>query len=73
MAQGASAALPLLDALNDEPTPKNYHLVPSVRGDLLARLGRHDEARAEFERAAAMTQNTREHQLLLRRAARPPS
>ena len=48
---------------------KNYHLLPSVRGDLLAKLGRHDEARREFERAAALTRNERERELLLKRAA----
>ena len=51
-----------------EPSLKNYHLLPSVRGDLLAKLGRHDEARAEFERAAALTKNARERTLLLDRA-----
>ena len=52
-----------------EPALQNYHLLPSVRGDLLAKLGRHDEARAEFERAAALTRNSRERDLLLARAA----
>ncbi|MEP7302358.1 MAG: RNA polymerase subunit sigma-24, partial [Caldimonas sp.] len=52
-----------------EPTLARYHLLPSVRGDLLAKLGRADEARAEFERAAAMTRNARERELLLARAA----
>jgi predicted RNA polymerase sigma factor len=51
-----------------EPSLKNYHLLPSVRGDLLAKLGRHDEARAEFERAAGMTRNERERALLMERA-----
>ena len=52
-----------------EPSLKGYHLLPSVRGDLLAKLGRYDEARAEFERAAALTRNARERELLLERAA----
>ena len=52
-----------------EPTLKSYHLLPSVRGDLLEKLGRLDEARAEFERAASLTQNARERKLLLDRAA----
>ena len=53
----------------DEPALDGYHLLPSVRGDLLAKLGRADEARAEFERAAALTRNERERALLLERAA----
>ena len=53
----------------DEPALRGYHLLPSVRGDLLAKLGRLDEARAEFERAAALTRNARERELLLDRAA----
>lgn len=69
MAHGPAAALPLLDVLADAPALKRYHHLPSVRGDLLARLGRHDEARAEFERAAALTGNAQERALLLRRAA----
>jgi predicted RNA polymerase sigma factor len=69
MADGPAAALPLVDALADEPALRTYHLLPSVRGDLLAKLGRGDEARAEFERAAAMTANERERSLLLARAA----
>ena len=69
MALGPQAGLAIVDALRDEPTLACYHLLPSVRGDLLARLGRVDEARAEFERAAAMTRNERERQLLLERAA----
>jgi RNA polymerase sigma factor (sigma-70 family) len=68
MAFGPAAGLELVDALTDEPSLKSYHLLPSVRGDLLAKLGRFDEARAEFERAAALTQNTRERELLLGRA-----
>jgi len=69
MADGPAAALPLVDALLDEPTMRGYHLLPSVRGDLLSKLGRRDEARAEFERAAGMTANERERDLLLTRAA----
>ncbi|CAM5427977.1 RNA polymerase subunit sigma-24 [Streptomyces pilosus] len=70
MAEGPAAALPLVDALTGEPALRDYHLLPSVRGDLLARLGRTAEARAEFERAASLTRNARERDLLLRRAAR---
>ncbi|MFD8386447.1 RNA polymerase sigma factor [Streptomyces sp. NPDC059679] len=70
MSQGPAAALPLVDALADEPALKGYHLLPSVRGDLLERLGRAAEARAEFERAATQTHNARERDLLLERAAR---
>ncbi|HXX70469.1 MAG TPA: RNA polymerase sigma factor [Polyangiaceae bacterium] len=68
---GPATALELVDALTNEPALASYHLVPSVRGDLLARLGRHDEARAEFERAARMAQNVRERDLLLARAKMP--
>lgn len=68
MAFGPEAALELVDALNDEPALRNYHLLPAVRGDLLARLERGAEARAEFERAAALTENARERELLLARA-----
>ncbi len=68
MAYGPEAGLALVDALLSEPSLKAYHLLPSVRGDLLARLGRCEEARAEFERAAALTQNARERKLLLERA-----
>jgi predicted RNA polymerase sigma factor len=60
--------LELVDALQGEPSLRNYHLLPSVRGDLLVRLGRLDEARQEFERAASLTQNARERELLLGRA-----
>ncbi|MFJ4860493.1 MULTISPECIES: RNA polymerase sigma factor [unclassified Streptomyces] len=70
MAEGPAAALPLVDALAAEPSLSAYHLLPSVRGDLLARLGRTQEARAEFERAAALTHNAQERTLLLGRAAR---
>jgi RNA polymerase sigma factor (sigma-70 family) len=68
MAYGPEAGLEIVDALSAEPSLKSYHLLPSVRGDLLAKLGRTQEARAEFERAAALTQNARERQLLLERA-----
>ncbi|GAA1347001.1 RNA polymerase sigma factor [Saccharothrix algeriensis] len=69
MAFGPAVGLELADELLDEPALKDYHLLPSVRGDLLAKLGRPAEARAEFERAAAMTRNARERALLLDRAA----
>ena len=68
MASGAAAAMPLVDALASEPALKNYHLLPSVRGDLLVKLGRFGEARPEFERAASLTRNARERDLLLERA-----
>lgn len=68
MASGPDAALKLVDELTSEPALKGYHLLPSVRGDLLAKLGRYDEARVECERAAAMTRNAREQELLLERA-----
>ena len=68
MADGPAAALPLVDRLTNEPTLKKYHLLPSVRGDLLAKLGRFGEARAEFERAATLTRNAREQDLLRARA-----
>lgn len=70
MAEGPAAALPLVDALAAEPALTSYHLLPSVRGDLLERLGRTAEARAEYERAASLTRNARERALLQRRAAR---
>ena len=69
MAFGPQAGLELVDALTEEPSLKAYHLLPSVRGELLAQLGRLDEARTEFQRAASLTRNTRERQLLLDRAA----
>jgi RNA polymerase sigma-70 factor (ECF subfamily) len=69
MALGPEAGLAIVEPLMDEPSLKNYHLLPSVRGDLLSKLGRRDEARAEFERAASLTRNTRERALLLARAA----
>ena len=69
MASGPGAGLEAVDALAGERSLKEYHLLPSVRGDLLAKLGRHEEARVEFERAAALTRNARERTLLLSRAA----
>jgi RNA polymerase sigma factor (sigma-70 family) len=69
MAFGPAAGLTVVDALAGEPALKNYHLLPSVRGDLLRKLGRLDEARVEFERAASLTRNARERDLLLERAA----
>jgi RNA polymerase sigma factor (sigma-70 family) len=69
MADGPGPALALVDALAAEPALRGYHLLPSVRADLLARLGRTAEARTEFERAASLTRNERERRLLLRRAA----
>ncbi|MGZ3551846.1 MAG: RNA polymerase sigma factor [Vulcanimicrobiaceae bacterium] len=69
MAFGPAAGLKLVDTLATEPSLKAYHLLPSVRGDLLAKLGRFPEARAEFERAALLTRNQRERKLLLDRAA----
>jgi RNA polymerase sigma factor (sigma-70 family) len=69
MAYGPGMGLEIVDALTSEPSLKNYHLLPSVRGDLLAKLGRLDEAQAEFEHAAALTRNARERALLLERAA----
>jgi RNA polymerase sigma factor (sigma-70 family) len=68
MAFGCAAALELIDALIDEPALRQYHLLPSVRGDLLSKLGRVDEAHKEFERAAAMAQSVREREFLLARA-----
>ena len=68
MASGPAAGLELVDALTDDPALKDYHLLPSVRGDLLKKLGRKEEARAEFERAASITRNARERNLLLDRA-----
>jgi predicted RNA polymerase sigma factor len=69
MAEGPAAGLALVDALMGEPSLARYHLLPSVRGDLLAKLDRLDEARAEFERAASLTRNGRERTLLLERAS----
>lgn len=68
MAFGPAAGLELVDTLTSEPSLTTYHLLPSVRGDLLAKLGRFDEARAEFERAASLTRNARERELLMERA-----
>jgi predicted RNA polymerase sigma factor len=68
MALGPAAGLELVDALRSEPSLKNYHLLPSVRADLLSKLGRFDEARTEFERAASLTRNARERALLQERA-----
>lgn len=68
MAFGPAAGLELVDALIPEPSLKAYHLLPSVRGDLLSKLGRYDEAQVEFKRAASLTRNARERELLLERA-----
>jgi predicted RNA polymerase sigma factor len=70
MAFGPAAGLEIVDALTSESSLQNYHLLPAVRGDCLAKLGRFDEARAEFERAASLTKNACERKLLLERAAR---
>jgi RNA polymerase sigma factor (sigma-70 family) len=75
MASGPAAGLELVDALASDPRLRGYHLLPAVRGDFLTRLGRFDEARPELERAASLTRNARERELLLARAAactRPP-
>jgi predicted RNA polymerase sigma factor len=69
MAFGPEAGLDIVDTLTAEPSLERYHLLPSVRGDLLGKLGRFDEARREFERAASLTKNARERRLLLERAA----
>jgi RNA polymerase sigma-70 factor, ECF subfamily len=69
MAFGPDAALDLVDALGSEPALRGYHLLPTVRGDLLAKLGRNEEARIEFERAASLTQNSRQRASLLERMA----
>ena len=69
MAFGPAAGLELADALANEPSLENYHFLPSVRADLLEKLGRYDEARAEYERAASLTRNARQRELLLERAA----
>jgi predicted RNA polymerase sigma factor len=68
MAFGPAAGLELVEALTAEPSLKGYHLLPTVRGDFLKKLGRLDEARAEFERAASLTRNARERELLVARA-----
>ncbi|MGH8104744.1 MAG: RNA polymerase subunit sigma-24, partial [Arenimonas sp.] len=69
MAAGAEAGLKLADALNAEPLLQNYHLLPAVRGDFLQKLERFEEAHAEFERAASLTRNDRDRELMLKRAA----
>jgi predicted RNA polymerase sigma factor len=68
MAFGPKVGLELVDALVAERSLRDYHLLPSVRGDLLAKVGRYEEAHREFERAAALTRNTRERELLFERA-----
>jgi len=68
MAFGPATGLELVEALSTEPSLANYHRLPSVRGDLLAKLGRHEEAQQEFLRAASLTRNARERTLLLDRA-----
>ncbi len=70
MAYGPAAGLEILDAIMGEPALKDYHLLPSVRGDLLSKLGRPEEAGVEFRRAASLTRNARERDLLLQRAAK---
>ncbi len=69
MAEGPAAGLAVIDRLAGDASLKSYHLLPAVRGDLLARLGRGAEARLEFERAAALTRNARERAVMLERAA----
>jgi predicted RNA polymerase sigma factor len=69
MAAGPTVGLQLVDELTSEPVLEGYHLLPSVRGDLLEKLGRFDEARAEFERAASLTRNEAVRRLLAERAA----
>jgi predicted RNA polymerase sigma factor len=69
MAFGPQTGLDVIDGLTEEPLLRSYHLLPSVRGDLLVKLGRFHEARSEFERAASLTRNARERDLLLVRAA----
>ncbi len=69
MAEGPAAGLALVDALRGEKALEGYHLLPGVRGDLLAKLGRSGEARAEFEKAASLAGNSREREVLLARAA----
>lgn len=72
MARGPAAGLALLEPIAGEPSMRSYHLLPAVRADLLAKIGRFDEARSEFQRAASLTKNLRERQLLLERAAACP-
>jgi predicted RNA polymerase sigma factor len=69
MAFGPEAGLEIVDTLTAEPSLKSYHLLPGVRGDLLSKLGRYNEACEEFKRAASLTRNARERELLLERAA----
>jgi predicted RNA polymerase sigma factor len=69
MAFGPDAGLAVVDAIADEPALRDYHLLPAVRGDLLAKLGRHEESVDAFERAAELTRNERERTVLLARAA----
>ena len=73
MAFGPAEGLALVDAMRDNPALQSYQWLPSVRGDLLARLGRHAEASAEFERAAGLAGNARERELLQARARNPES
>jgi len=70
MAEGPEAALAIVESVAEHPALRSYHLLPAVRADLLQRLGRHREARAEFERAASLTRNEAERSVLLDRAAR---
>lgn len=70
MLMGSQAGLEIVDALAREPSLRRYYLVPAVRGDLLAKLERWEEAKREFERAAAMTQNEKERAVMMRRASR---
>jgi RNA polymerase sigma-70 factor (ECF subfamily) len=69
MALGPAAGLELVDAIASEPALRDFHLLPTARGDLLAKLGRSAEARLEFHRAASLTQNAREREVLLGRMA----
>ena len=73
MAFGPAAGLELVNALDDEPALRRYHLLPAVRGDLLEKLGRRAEAAVEFHRAASLTSNQRERALLIRRGGGPRS
>jgi predicted RNA polymerase sigma factor len=70
MASGPAAGLAITDRIEADGTLAGYHWLPSVRGDLLEKLGRRDEARTEYERAASLTRNARERELLLQRARR---
>jgi len=73
MASGPAAGLEIINTLAAEPPLKNYHLLPAVRGDFLAKLGRFPEAQDEFARAASLTSNARERELLLERARKAAS